>query len=238
MLGIERELEACLGLEAIVVSTLPDGLLLETWSRSQSSSDAALASAPIGQLIQSQKAVMAQLGTALLGDMIIEGDRHLLLTRQLSSRLVACWLFNSQIPLGLARLQARQLGELVTSSLPSAQAPRAPEPAPAPAPVPEPAPAPAPAPVRAPEPAPAPAPAPEPVPEPEPEPAPAASRAELIMDYLDNYAPDQHATRLRLALQTGLGIDLLNSPGTMDSEQTQRLERAACNILGVQSLQI
>ena len=67
---------------------------------------------------------------------------------------------------------------------------------------------------------------------------PSGSRAAQIMAHLEQYAPDPHATRLRLALQTGLGMEALDDLDALSAEQTAMLERAACDILGVEALNL
>lgn len=61
-------------------------------------------------------------------------------------------------------------------------------------------------------------------------------RAVRVMEFLQRYAPDPHAIRMRIALRARIDIESLASPESLDSEQTARLERAAAQLLGVEEL--
>jgi len=64
------------------------------------------------------------------------------------------------------------------------------------------------------------------------------SRAERIMEFLLRYAPDAHAIPMRVSLQTGIPIDALRDPASLDDAQTDLLEAASQDILGVATLGI
>lgn len=59
-----------------------------------------------------------------------------------------------------------------------------------------------------------------------------------IMEFLDRYAPDPHAVALRVSLRSGISIDELKSPASLNADQIRRLEETACKILGVNQLSL
>ncbi len=59
-----------------------------------------------------------------------------------------------------------------------------------------------------------------------------------IMEFLDRYAPDPHAVTLRVSLRSGISIEELQSPGSLNADQIRRLEETACKILGVNQLSL
>jgi predicted regulator of Ras-like GTPase activity (Roadblock/LC7/MglB family) len=59
-----------------------------------------------------------------------------------------------------------------------------------------------------------------------------------IMEFLDRYAPDPHAVTLRVSLRSGISIDELKSPASLNADQIRRLEETACKILGVNQLSL
>lgn len=63
-------------------------------------------------------------------------------------------------------------------------------------------------------------------------------RGTRIMEFLDRYAPDPHAVILRVSLRSGITIDELKSPSSLNVEQIRRLEETACKILGVNQLSL
>lgn len=65
-----------------------------------------------------------------------------------------------------------------------------------------------------------------------------APRAVRIIDYLQRYAPDPHASLMRLALKTGIPIDSLNEPHLLSEEYLGSIEIAVQEILGLSELHI
>ncbi len=63
-------------------------------------------------------------------------------------------------------------------------------------------------------------------------------RGVLIMEFLKRYAPDPHASIMRLALQTGIELEQLNRPEGLPGQQIPVIEEAVCNILGLDSLNL
>jgi predicted regulator of Ras-like GTPase activity (Roadblock/LC7/MglB family) len=61
-------------------------------------------------------------------------------------------------------------------------------------------------------------------------------RAQLIMDFLERYAPDPHAVIMRVALMTGIPPAELREGDDFTQEQTDMIEEAAKRILGIDQL--
>lgn len=59
-----------------------------------------------------------------------------------------------------------------------------------------------------------------------------------VVEFLERYAPDAHAVLLRVSLRTGIDRSLLQSPQDLAPEQVVQVERAACQILGLQELSL
>lgn len=64
------------------------------------------------------------------------------------------------------------------------------------------------------------------------------SAAVKLLDYLKKYAPDPHASIMRISLKTGIPMDLLDAPSQLAPEQVARIETAVCDILGIESLDL
>lgn len=63
-------------------------------------------------------------------------------------------------------------------------------------------------------------------------------RGVRVVEFLNRYAPDPQMVLLRASLRTGLPVEALKTPETLDDEQIAVLEETACKILGLQTLQI
>ncbi len=61
-------------------------------------------------------------------------------------------------------------------------------------------------------------------------------RAVRALEFVQRYAPDPHATLMRVALKSGLSMELLGRPEQLDDAATDRVEDAAKDILGLDSL--
>lgn len=68
---------------------------------------------------------------------------------------------------------------------------------------------------------------------PESEPAP-LSRAARALAFVQRYAPDPHATLMRVALKSGLELEALQRPEALDDAAAERIEDAARDILGLE----
>ncbi len=63
-------------------------------------------------------------------------------------------------------------------------------------------------------------------------------RGVRVVEFLHRYAPDPHAVKLRISLRTQLAMDRLDRPEQLDAGEVQKLEAAACEILGLQALNL
>jgi predicted regulator of Ras-like GTPase activity (Roadblock/LC7/MglB family) len=61
-------------------------------------------------------------------------------------------------------------------------------------------------------------------------------RAVRALEFVQRYAPDPHATLMRVALKSGLAMDALQRPETLDDAAADRIEEAALDILGLDQL--
>ncbi len=59
-----------------------------------------------------------------------------------------------------------------------------------------------------------------------------------VVEFLQRYAPDPHAVLMRTSLRSGLPMDSLNHPQDLTEQQVAHLERTACDLLGLESLNI
>jgi len=63
-------------------------------------------------------------------------------------------------------------------------------------------------------------------------------KAERVMAFLLRYAPDAHAAPMRLALQTGISLERLQTPAALTDSETSALEDAVRNLLGIEDLRV
>lgn len=63
-------------------------------------------------------------------------------------------------------------------------------------------------------------------------------RGVRIVEFLDRYAPDPHAVLMRVALRTGIPLESLQTPEKLDGDQIEKLEDAACRLLGLKQLNV
>ncbi len=61
-------------------------------------------------------------------------------------------------------------------------------------------------------------------------------RAVRALEFVQRYAPDPHATLMRVALKSGLALDALQKPEALDDSAVDRIEEAAKDILGLEQL--
>jgi predicted regulator of Ras-like GTPase activity (Roadblock/LC7/MglB family) len=61
-------------------------------------------------------------------------------------------------------------------------------------------------------------------------------RAVRALEFVQRYAPDPHATLMRVALKSGLSMDALQKPESLDDAAADRIEDAAKDILGLEQL--
>ncbi len=63
-------------------------------------------------------------------------------------------------------------------------------------------------------------------------------RGVRVMEFLQRYAPDPHMVMLRVAMQTGIDLEMLRTPEKLDKAQVHQVEEATQRILGLDSLNI
>jgi predicted regulator of Ras-like GTPase activity (Roadblock/LC7/MglB family) len=63
-------------------------------------------------------------------------------------------------------------------------------------------------------------------------------RAARILEYLKLYAPDPHASMMRLALRTGIPLEHLEVPSSLSAQALAQVEEAVCDILGIDQLSL
>lgn len=64
------------------------------------------------------------------------------------------------------------------------------------------------------------------------------SRGKKLINYLERYAPDTHAAMLRLSLQTGLPMALLQQPDEFSEAESAAVEESVQRILGLERLSL
>lgn len=63
-------------------------------------------------------------------------------------------------------------------------------------------------------------------------------RAVRVLEFLQRYAPDPHASLLRVSLQTGVPLETLARPEALAAEQLAAVERSIADILGIDELHL
>jgi len=58
-----------------------------------------------------------------------------------------------------------------------------------------------------------------------------------LVEFLQRYSPDPHAALLRVALQTGIDLEILQRPESLTPEQVEAVKESARDILGLQNLE-
>ncbi len=176
-------------LHALVVTTVPDGLLFDTWKSQELSWDIQDLVNHLGRLYQSHAQVSQGSGAGEVQHFIIESGQAVIFLVPLNEHFLSSFLFAPRTPLGIGRFCVGELAQQIRTLLPPLDSIQ-------------------------------------------------PSRAGKILVHLKRVGPDPHALRLRLALQTGLPVSAFESPEQMTEEQVKRLEVAACEILGVDHLQL
>jgi predicted regulator of Ras-like GTPase activity (Roadblock/LC7/MglB family) len=110
-------------LTEVVVISQPDGLLVRSWSRADRG-DPEAAAAHAGQLIKVAQELAASLFASKEIEMIsVEGADRRLVLAGVSSGLLALFAFERSAPLGLARMEARELVDRIRHALIAPAAP-------------------------------------------------------------------------------------------------------------------
>ncbi len=64
------------------------------------------------------------------------------------------------------------------------------------------------------------------------------ARGVRVVEFLQRYSPDPHASLMRVSLQTGLELEVLEHPENLTDEEVTEVETSVCDVLGLDSLQI
>lgn len=236
---IGRVAKGAPALHRVVVVTLPDCLLVKQWARSETQ-DAEAVAAHLGAAFRAAIDALRALGAAAPPDgLTIEARDCIVVVTALAEDAAAGFLFDRTAPLGLVRMQVRQLSEhlaglvagisrdLPTTTPTAAESPNAtaispPRATEAPRPAPS---------VRAPL-------VPPPAPAATATPAPAAPagatrpRAVKLLEFFRRFAPDPHASMLRLSLRTGISLEALDQPEQLNEVQVEAIAASVSDILG------
>ena len=63
-------------------------------------------------------------------------------------------------------------------------------------------------------------------------------RGVRVIEFLERYAPDPHAVLLRVSLRARLPMERLDHPEALDESEVHQLEATACEILGLEALNL
>jgi len=184
---IIAELASIAGLRALVVTTLEDGLLYDTWQREALDWPLAEVAALLGDAARAGRSVAQAMGAGTGGQQLLMNAHAHVVLIDVAAAFVVGFCYAPEVPLGLARFHVGRL-----------------------------------------------------------EPQLAAWRGPLmeghgrgaeILAMVDERATDPDAARLRIAFQTGIAMESLDAPDGLTPEELERLERAACDVLGVSALE-
>ncbi len=106
-------------LQAVYVSTLPDGLLYDTWTREDLSWNLTDAVSGFGELVETGRDVLGIFGAESPSQMLIESPSAVIVLRELGKQFLACLIFDRETPLGLVRLHTQRLLQGIQRALPS-----------------------------------------------------------------------------------------------------------------------
>lgn len=208
-------------LRAVVIARLPECMAWHSWT--EEGWDPVDVAAYFGDLARANRTAMKEVaGSTEPVSLFIEAPDQVIVVRDLRDDMVGVYVFDGSTPLGVVRLQTRRLERKVRDHLP--------EPSDAfeditdEIEVPEP--------LRA-----------RPLelsPEALETRVPArGERVRAILDFMHTVAPDPHLVGRRLALRAGIAPDLLvDRPDTLTADHLSRLESAACEMLGIDTLGI
>ena len=223
--------------EVFIVSN-PDCLLIKSWARA-GRDDAEDTAAQFGACFRSAAMALAAAAPSETTQAVtIEADGALLRLERVSDDIIAGFVFDRTAPLGLVHVQARQLRDHIQGSIEHFSRPDEAPAAPADAP-PKPdadlrlateidgmpfskSPDDADATGRFPKPV---------IPDVTTQPV-ARPRAVRLLDFFRRYAPDPHASLLRLSLRTGIPVERLETPDDLDDAQVDGIATAVRDILG------
>jgi predicted regulator of Ras-like GTPase activity (Roadblock/LC7/MglB family) len=214
------------GLKQVVIVSTPDCLTVRSWARVQRADDEGTA-ASLGNLFMGGIEALRQTGSgAQPMTLTVESEDALLVIARLSRDMVGCFVFDRSAPLGLIRVQVRQLSEHIKQSISDSLPPSERQPKERPSSIPPVAALP----LRS-------------------QPSPSASgtedlrppqwpRGARLIELLKRRVPDAHAALLRLSLRTGISVEALDHADRLDDSQVELVEASVRDILGHEQLSV
>lgn len=198
-------------LRACFIVEATSGALYREFTRGPMTVEPAVVARAVAGLARAQTDVV---GLAEPADLCtLEWPSVTVIVRSVSASALVAFFFDADTKLGVARMHIANVVDRLAAMLPSAHSRT----------------------VRS---MPVVAPSSEAGPEPKPDPASAQEepRGPRLIAYLDENAPDTHAALLRVSLQTGLPLSLLESPEKLSDEEFEQVTSSVRRILGVEQL--
>jgi predicted regulator of Ras-like GTPase activity (Roadblock/LC7/MglB family) len=187
---ISQALEGVSAIRGLFITAMPDCLLFDSWMREESTWVAEDVASYFGDLVRANREGLKALGSwSAEMQVTIESADSLIILRELESDFVIAFVFDRETPLGMVRLQVKQVLERIQSLLPAIEVEERPE-------------------------------------------------GVRVVEFLQRYAPDPHASLMRVALQTGIEMDALRHPESLTVEQVEAVKESAQDILGLEHLHI
>lgn len=107
------------GLRGLLVAALPDAVLLDAWVADADTCEVGDLALGVGELVATARRALESLdspsGTLQL---TLESDELQLVTRQLADDVVAVFVFDGEVQLGLARVHVDQIADALRDRLP------------------------------------------------------------------------------------------------------------------------
>ncbi len=197
ILNLPAAAEGVPALQGIFVITMPDCLLFDSYVLPVLQEASEELAAIFGDLIRNHREALRLMGSwSSELQITVESSDRLLHLREMREDFLLVFAFESNLPLGMARLFGRRIGETLQLQLEGFQGIGS---------------------------------------EQETEQSPRAAR---ILEFLQRYAPDPHASMMRLALRTGIPMEHLEEPASLSPQALAKVEEAVCDILGIDQLNV
>ncbi len=197
ILNLPAAAEGVPALQGLFVITMPDCLLFDSYVLPVLQEASEELAAMFGELVRNHREALRLMGSwSSELQITVESSDRLLLLRELREDFLLVFVFESSLPIGMARLFGRRIGETLQLQLEGFQETDA---------------------------------------EGEAEQSPRAAR---ILEFLQRYAPDPHASMMRLALRTGIPMEHLEAPASLSPQALAKVEEAVCDILGIDQLNV
>lgn len=119
---MSRALGGAPALRAVFVVSLPEGRLLKAWPAEAESAARAVSGAAAALIKASQDSLQGLGAESPLARMSLEAEDRLLIFAPLDARAAAGFFFDRSAPIGLARVQARQLARQLRAQRAEARA--------------------------------------------------------------------------------------------------------------------